>query len=118
MRAPYTHTFELWSGPRAFPANVLKATFAGRRVVNSKIRFQSSPYFREVGYVTTDHPSVSVAASTRTALTIVAQIGTEDRIGCAALGLPLTPILWFETVAHIDGTPYIRIHYGQWPPIV
>lgn len=117
-RAPFTHTFDLYRGPRAFPPNALKAQFPGRRVLNTKIRFQSSPYFREVGYVTCEYPSVSVAASTRTLLQIVAQIGTEDRIACPALGLAPTPVLWFETVGFISGVPYVRIHYGQWPPIV
>jgi hypothetical protein len=114
-RAQFTQTFELYFGPATITPGVLKATFAGRRVISDQVRVQNPPYLHEVGYVTTNHPSVSAAIFVVPVTDGIIRIGTEDQIACPALGLAPTPVLWYETVAGIAGTPYIRVHYGRWP---
>lgn len=115
MRAAYTHTFDFFRGPLGTPANGLRAQVAGRFVPAFKIRPIGMPFSGFRGWVTTDYPLGAAASVLVNVSGVRFNVGTEDRISCAAIGLLPTPIYFRETVTTASWPPYVRYWIGRWP---
>lgn len=78
--ADYNRTIEVFSGPGAFPPNVLKTTIVGRGIFNPNFVWQNGPMNLSVGYVTTDYGGIVAAPVSNVGQTYTRNYSLADRL--------------------------------------